>query len=282
MVNMDALEVLRLVARSLIAELGPWGDRCALFGGLAPGILLPHPPEPLLPHIGTRDVDVAIRVAALGDEELYRTLKSNLEALNLNQSSEKSFEWTRTIEGVDAKVELFVPVEDTDQGGRIQRRPIQQSGSGLTALGIYGLDHIERDLVDVEDEGPLLDGKGIKSVRLRVCGPTMLLALKAWALHGRAKTKDGYDIVWLLKAYGSEEIARRFRQIALIETDFGHRALEFLSEHFRSHQHTGPAGWVTESAFETEDREREARDAHGIVSDFLRRVTESEMQSGRP
>jgi Domain of unknown function (DUF1814). len=270
---MDTMEVCRLVARSLIAEIGPWGDRCALFGGLVPGLLLPQPTEPLLPHIGTRDVDLAIRVAALGDEELYRTLKNNLAALHLKQSPAKSFEWTRTIEGVEATVELFVPVEDAGQGGKIQRKPIEQSGSGLTALGIYGLDLIERDLVGIEDEGPLLDGKGVKRVSLRVCGPTMLLALKAWALHERVKTKDGYDIVWILKAKGSEEIARRFREIGLIETDFGRGALDFLAEHYQTHEHTGPAGWVTESKFEEQDREREARDAHGIVSEFLNRVT---------
>jgi hypothetical protein len=277
---MDTLEVCRLVARSLIAEIGPWGDRCALFGGFVPGILLPQPTEPLLPHIGTRDIDLAIRVAAPGDEELYRTLKNNLTALQLKQSPDKSFEWTRTIDRVEAKVELFVPVVDTDQGGKIQRKPTEQSGSGLTALGIYGLDLIERDLVEVEDEGPLLDGKGVKRVTLRICGPTMLLALKAWAIHERTKSKDGYDIVWLLKAYGSDKLSRRYREIGLQETDFGRRALDFLSEHFHTHEHTGPAGWVTESEFEEQERERETRDAHGIVNEFLRLVTAGDVQTG--
>jgi hypothetical protein len=100
----------------------------------------------------------------------------------------------------------------------------------------------------------------------------MLLALKAWAIHERTKSKDGYDIVWLLKANGPDKLSRRYREIGLHETDFGKVALDYLSEHFRTREHTGPAGWVSESGFSGDEREREARDAHGIVNDFLRRV----------
>lgn len=67
---MEVIEICRMVARSLISEIGPWGNRCALFGGLSPGLLVPVPTAPLLPHIGTRDIDLAIGVAASGSEPL--------------------------------------------------------------------------------------------------------------------------------------------------------------------------------------------------------------------
>jgi hypothetical protein len=141
---------------------------------LAPGLLIPQPAQALQPHVGTRDIDLALRIAAIGDEEeMYRTLKKNLSDLKLTQTGDRSFEWTRRVEGFDVIVELFVPVDTPDQGGKIQKKPIEQSGSGLTALGIYGLDLIERDIEEIEDEGPLLDGKGIKRVKLRVCGPAV-------------------------------------------------------------------------------------------------------------
>lgn len=85
-----------------------------------------------------------------------------ISALKLVQSSNRTFEWKRTVEGFDVIVELFVPVDTPDQGGRIQRKPIAKGGSDLTALGIYGLEYIERDLEEIVDEGPLLDDKGIK------------------------------------------------------------------------------------------------------------------------
>ncbi len=273
---MDVLEVCRMVARSLVAEIGPWGNHCAFIGGLVPGLLLPDPGENLAPHIGTRDVDLALRVAAIGDDaEMYRTLKNNLSALQLVQTSDRTFEWKRMVEGFEVIVELFVPVEDPEQGGKIQRKPIEKSGSGLTALGIYGLDSIERDIEEVEDEGPLLDAKGVKKVTLRVCGPAVLLGLKAWALHERTKAKDGYDVVWILKAFGAKAMAQRFLKAGLHETDFGIQALTFLDEHFSSPEHTGSVGWAEQSGFTGDERAREVREAVGIVQDFLRQVKDN-------
>src|SRR5947207_8393806 len=109
---MGVFAVCRLVARSLVVEIGPWGNHCAFIGGLVPGLLLPDPGGDLAPHVGTRDVDLALRVAAIGeDAEMYRTLKNNLSALSLKQTSNRTFEWKRNVEGFEVIVELFVPVE---------------------------------------------------------------------------------------------------------------------------------------------------------------------------
>ncbi len=268
---MTVFEVCRMVARSLFAEIGPWGDKCALIGGLIPELLVPVPADnELAGHVGTRDVDLAIRVAAtVENREVYRTLKQNLANLKLVQSGSPSFEWRRTVGEVEVVVELFVPVDDADQGGKIQKKPLENTGSGLTALGIFGLEYIDRDLWIVEDEGPLLDDKGIKKVPLRICGPAVLLCLKAWALNDRTKSKDGYDVVWLIRAYTPEKLAVRFKELDLSSTEFGAKALGFLEENFKSHDHTGPRGWVAESHFEGEQAEREARQAAGVVAEFL-------------
>ena len=111
------MENCRMVARSIISEIGHWGDQCTIFGGLSPALLVPNPTYPLLPHIGTRDVDLAIGIATLDDErELYRTLKNNLHALQMVQRDSRSFEWYRTMGRFEVKVELFVPVDRRDQG----------------------------------------------------------------------------------------------------------------------------------------------------------------------
>ena len=273
---MEVADICRMVARSIAAEIGPWGDHCALFGGLVPGLLVPEPTAPLSNHIGTRDIDLAIRVAAVGEDAgLYRSLKQNLAALGLTQNSSRTFEWSRTVEGFPVLVELFVPVDAPVLGGKIQRKPIEQSGSGLTALGLYGLDLIQRDIVEITDEGPLLDQNGLKRVKLRVCGPAMLIGLKAWALHDRNKSKDGYDVIWVLRAMGVEVVAKRFIAADLHKTEFGVKALEYLDETFASHQQTGPAGWIIEAGISGDDGVREARDAAGLVQEFVARVRES-------
>jgi hypothetical protein len=99
------------------------------------------------------------------------------------------------------------------------------------------------------------------------------VALKAWALQDRNKTKDGYDVVWILKAYSPEAIATRFRFAGLHETDFGKQALTFLGECFRTHEHTGPVGWAVESQYVGDERVREMREAAGIVQEFVRLAT---------
>jgi len=214
-----------------------------------------------------------LRVAAtVENREVYRTLKQNLANLNLVQSGSPSFEWRRTVGEVEVIVELFVPVQGVAQGGKIQKKPIEDGGSGLTALGIYGLEYIDRDVKIVEDEGPLLDDKGIKMVPLRICGPAVLLCLKAWALNDRTKSKDGYDVVWLLRAFTPKALAARFKELELLNCEFGAKALMFLEDNFKSHEHTGPRGWVIESQFEGDDAVREARQAAGVVEEFLRIV----------
>ena len=57
-------------------------------------------------------------------------------------------------------------------------------------------------------------------------------------------SSDGYDVVWILKAYGPKVVARRFREVGLLETEFGARAIANLSTCFQTHEHTGPMGWV--------------------------------------
>jgi hypothetical protein len=102
-----------------------------------------------------------------------------------------------------------------------------------------------------------------------------IIALKAWALVDRNKSKDGYDVVWLLKAYGPDRLAARFKEKGLAETDFGKQALTRLEKCFMTHEHTGPVGWADESMFEGEERAVELREAEGVVKEFLRAAREA-------
>ncbi len=44
---------------TLLGDLGPWGDRIYLAGGLAPRYLVGQLPEGARAHIGTTDIDLA-------------------------------------------------------------------------------------------------------------------------------------------------------------------------------------------------------------------------------
>lgn len=268
----ESLEICTKVVRSINAESGVWGPKCVVIGGLVPALLGIAPPDGLMPHIGTTDVYFGIDVAAVHqDPDLYRTLKSVLTNLNFKQTGEEpSFCWIREVDGMPVKVELFCPVENEEQGVRIQTKPFPESGSGLTALGILGLDLLERDKITIPSEGLLLDDRGIKAVEVTVCGLAMLMLLKGWALAHRTKIKDGYDVVWCLKALGPDRIAIQFREAGFHDHHVGIKALEFLESSFQTPEHTGPKGWAISSGFQGEEREREKRDAVGIVREFTR------------
>ena len=92
---------------TLIGDLGPWGSRIYLAGGLAPRYLVGSLPEDSRAHVGTTDVDLVIRLA-LGDAtpETYKTLQENLKKSGFDQS-EPSFQWTREVDGVKVKIEFL-------------------------------------------------------------------------------------------------------------------------------------------------------------------------------
>jgi hypothetical protein len=273
----ESLEICKKIVRTVNAESGVWGPSCIVIGGLVPALLGIELPDGLSPHLGTTDVDFGVHIAAAAEEsDLYRTLKSVLTTLNFRQTGEEpSFAWVRDVEGYPAKIELFCPVPNQTDAGRIQKKPFDESGSGLTALGVYGLELLEHDLERIQSKGPLLDDRGIKNVSVSVCGPAMLLLLKAWALQERTKDKDGYDVIWLLKALGPDLLASRYFERGLQKHDAGIRALEYLHEAFNTPKNSGPAGWVLTSGFEGDDAEREKREAHALVNAFLDRVNQT-------
>lgn len=92
---------------TLLGDIGPWGDRIYLAGGLAPRYIVGELPEGARAHVGTTDIDVVIGLA-LGDAtpETYRTLENNLKKAKFKD--ETSFRWKRDVEGV--KVQGRVPL----------------------------------------------------------------------------------------------------------------------------------------------------------------------------
>lgn len=268
-----------MVARTLMANAGTWSEHCALIGALVPGLLVPYPEVALASHRGSHNVALGLRVSAASDEGLMiRTLKSDLTRMGLQQSQQQGFKWQRRVEDVQVTVSLFSAVDKAAQDGQIQTHSHRKSGGELVAMGLYGLRFLPFDTMTVADEGPLLDPPGRAGVQrapmqMRLCGPALFLALKAWALTQRQGTRkgeqDAYDVVWMLRALGPQTLAARFRGARLHELPFGTGALMHLSQCFESHRQAGPAGWVAESGFEGEEAAREARDAAGLVQEFV-------------
>jgi hypothetical protein len=151
----------------LLGDLGPWGNRIYLAGGLAPRYLVGQLPEGARAHVGTTDVDLVIGLA-LGDEtpETYRTLQNNLVKAQFKQR-EPSYQWARDVDGVPVLVEFLCETDEVEAG--IIFRPKGESvGSRLGAFNVRGAHLVREDFIERDIEGERLDDGGQSRVTVRV------------------------------------------------------------------------------------------------------------------
>lgn len=264
-----------VVARSLLADGGPWSRHCTLIGALVPRLLVPRPQERLTPHHMAQEVSLALNVNAWPPtDEMAASLRRDLWGLGLQQSESDAALWQGLMRGGIVRVVLYAAVDDPAQDGKLQSHR-SKGGDKLALMGLYGLGFLPLDRTVVADVGPWSHERSVTCdpLPLPVCGAAMFLSLKAWATARRQETisleSDAYDIVWMLKSLGPQTIATRFRDAGLHQVPFGIEALGHLSRTFESHHHDGPLNWVEHSGFEGDEAAREARDASGLVREFV-------------
>ncbi len=263
------------VLLTLLGDLGPWGQRFYLAGGLAPRYLVGRLPEGAHAHVGTTDVDLVIGLA-LGDEapETYSTLQSNLEKACFAQE-EPSFRWSRSVDGVKVKVEFLCETDQVPRG-RIYRPKGESTGSKLGAFNVRGAQLARADFIECSIEGERLDGGGMSRVGVRVANLLPYTVLKILAFQDRHENKDAYDLVFTLlnrdggpltagRAAASSPVAAHAQVL---------EALELAEDRFRDIKQDGPHAYASFLA-EPSDEEGKARlqaEAVATVREFLRGV----------
>lgn len=257
---------------TLLGDLGPWGNRIYLAGGLAPRYLVGSLPEDARVHVGTTDVDLVIGLA-LGDEapETYRTLQENLKKSGFKQS-EPSFQWIREVEDVSVKVEFLCETTQVEPG-RIFKPKGEHAGAKFAAFNIRGAQLVRRDFVEHELEAERLDEGGSSKVVVRVANILAYTVLKILAFQDRHDNKDAYDLVFtLLNADDDPQQAGfRARESAIAGHPQVEEALVLLQERFADAGQDGPnayAGFL--SRRDREDVARLRQEAVATVRAFLR------------
>ncbi len=185
---------------TLLGDLGPWRDRVYLVGGLAPRYIVGELPAGAQPHIGTTDVDLVIGLT-LGDDtpETYRTLETNLKRAGFQ--SETSFRWARLVDGMRVQVEFLCETAEVEPG-RIFKPKGESLGSGLGAFNVRGAQLVASDFTEHSVEAERLDGGGLSTVAVRVCGLVSYVVLKILAFQDRHENKDAYDLIFCLLNFG--------------------------------------------------------------------------------
>ena len=244
------------VLLTLLGDVGPWSERIYLAGGLAPSYLVGRLPDGPGAHVGTTDVDLIIGLA-IGDEvpETYRTLHNNLNNAGFKQT-QRSFRWSRTVDGVSVDVEFLCETDRVAPGAIY--RPREGTGSKVAAFNVRGAQLVTRDYIERAIQGDRLDNGGRSTVTVRVAGVLAYTVLKILAFQDRHENKDAYDLVFVILNYpgGPTAAGRASAASPIAEHPQVTEAIALLSERFADTGHDGPHAY---EAFLADPDDDEAR-----------------------
>jgi len=262
-------------ARRVLVDLGQvlgsfFTDSIVIVGGWVPDLLLPAAAEP---HVGSMDVDLALDAQKLR-EGRYAEIVKSLLATGRYEQTDQQFKLRATVDLGDGGPVLEVDIDFLKSPGKRRKRkgprlleefrPLDADGCAAAFL------HPERVQVD----GHTIAGAE-NSVHVLVAALEDFLVMKAYALAGRDKPKDAYDICYCLgHAPGAvESLAQAWRDRR--EDRLVQGAIEQLREKFGSVRAYGPQQVV---AFYdppgADERELHARRAYELVDRFLSAINE--------
>jgi hypothetical protein len=216
--------------------LGSFQGKFAVIGGAVPWLLLENEE---MPHVGTLDVDLGLDAEALGNGE-YATLVQALMGNGYRQRQElRRFQLVRQVPAADGRGEIDVIVDflmprDAEivknSPPLINEFAVQRAFGADLALRFYQM---------VAIEGPMPDG-GRNRVEIAVASIPALLAMKGFALQGRHKQKDAYDVYYCVRNYpaGIEALVDACRP--LLAHASGRRGYSYIGEKFNDVNGYGP------------------------------------------
>jgi hypothetical protein len=257
-------------ARRVLVDVGQvlasFTDSIVLVGGWVPDLLIPEPGEH---HVGSIDVDLALDAEKLMDGR-YAELLSLLLDTRRYEPGEKAFQLFTMVDLKDGEDPIRVDVDFLAPQGLDLRVP--RSRRRLKNFRVQQADGCAEafhapQIITID--GRMLSGAK-NSVEIRVASLPDFLLMKCFALNGRDKPKDAYDICYCLEHApgGVEAIAeawnRRSREPNVM------KAIEILRQKFRAVDDYGPVQVVEfHQSHEGEEAEIEARRAFELVQKLL-------------
>ncbi len=247
-------EAAHRVLVELVNIFGEYEDDLRIVGGWVPDLMFPNEG-----HIGSVDVDVLINHLALQDEG-YQNMSRILKSNGYKEHPDKYFSFVKTIiiDGVSYDVDVDILA---GMYGGTQMKKRSQHVQGIKALkatgGNFAFD-FPGQKIKVEASRP--DG-AIDVAHVNVVAVVPYIIMKTAAL-GRGKTKDAYDIYFLIKHYygGVKELALEFSDVR--DKNIVKEMKDKLSEKFRTIEHAGPCDVADFMEIEDEeDRQITLRDA---------------------
>jgi len=180
--------------------LGSFQGKYTVVGGSVPWLLLP---DHDLAHVGTVDLDLALDAEALGDGE-YATLIEALQEHGYVQPKEgRKFQLRRTVQPNDGGPPVEVIIDFLMPRGAVIEKNHPPLVENFAVQRADGADLALQFFETIAVEGVMPNGAANK-VQLSVCSIPAFLAMKGYALNGRYKQKDAYDIYYSIAGFKGE------------------------------------------------------------------------------
>lgn len=243
--------LLREVCALIAADAA--GDG-VLVGGWVPDVRFPTARPP---HVGSIDVDFAVRLERAAHERVV----ARLLAHGFRRGAEP-YQFIKDIKlpsgrTVPARLDLLTST----------RHHVEHFSSAPQGPHpVHGADLAFRDneMISIGPEA---------SCAVRVAGVTAFIAMKALALHDRAKAKDAYDLHFFLENYpdGTAGISAEFK--IWRDDPLVREALQKLATQFRTDEDDGPRMVVEVEEVFGEARAIRKLEVFTRVQEFLAAVT---------
>ena len=216
--------------------LGAFRGKFVVVGGAVPWLLL-REAEPS--HVGTLDIDLDLDPDALGGGS-YAAFVETLEKAGYERGVEglKKFQLRRTVKIDDGEpiaviVDLLMPREAKQARNKpplVDDFAVQKADGAAIALQFN---------VSIPLTGKMPDGRN-NSVEMLVATIPALLVMKGYALAGRDKKKDAYDIYYSVRNFpgGPERLAGECRP--LLDNEIARKGFAHVASKFTASEDFGP------------------------------------------
>lgn len=231
---------VRATCLDIATKLGDLLDEIVVVGGLVPYLLVDQ--DDLPPgsdaHAGTMDLDMGLSLAIL-NEQRYRDLGGRLRGAGfeavVNEAGNLKLQTWIAPGPHSVTVDFLVPpTENAAAGGTVHHFE-----ADFAAIVTPGLDLAFKDRRLKELSGRVSSGAMVTR-SVPVCGPGAFTVLKALAFGNRTEPKDAYDLFYVWRAVGVDEVARCLA--ALQPSHFVDDALSVIGRDFWDHEGPGPVG----------------------------------------
>ena len=231
------VRAVRSVLIEIAQILGSYQGRFVVVGGAVPWLLLDND---AMRHVGTLDVDLGLDAEALGDGGYVRLVDALKEHGYAQDKNRREFQLVRRVPAPDGGPPIDVVVDFLmPEGAEIAKnRPPLIDGFWVIPASGAGLALRAHETIELRGEMP---GGTINRVMIAVASIPALLAMKGFALDGRYKQKDAYDVYYCVRNFpgGPDALAEACRP--LLKDEEAAAGYEHVNSKFESFDSLGPS-----------------------------------------